>query len=472
MLKQREIGYQKDNAMNNSPDRIELHVTNRHLRRPAQLYLYQVLFLCIALAGCQTSLQGETLEPATLFATTVVLTTPRVTSTVTDVTAPAVNAAKPTPIPATITPIPLPATFSPTTDALTVEATATATPTVSFITGGFLVYGVIIDQIEYIYALQPGHTSRFLLSGRLLSGHPHSPDGTSLIIDTNNWSNPPLSPDKVFILDLETEEMLPLNLLAHPRSGVFWSADGNSLLYVDKYSDDTNDQLIVYDIASGKNQVLLTMESILFTDGWSVDGETIAFVAQIDGQYDLFTVNSNTLEVEQLSDTTDVETLVLWSPTSSRLLVGVTPDNEHVFEMWPWGMETLYLVDIAHNDWELLADTFLTSVSISWSPDGEQIAFSDAGLLCLKNIETMSEICPLANIAPYNEYFASFSEPPVWSADSSWLAFRAYNGRCNMVYFLELETNIVTPGDLGCDISLISPLSQIYWLPGHLPMAP
>ncbi|MCZ7672014.1 MAG: hypothetical protein M5U34_35260 [Chloroflexi bacterium] len=56
------------------------------------------------------------------------------------------------------------------------------------------------------------------------------------------------------------------------------------------------------------------MEKILLTSGWSVDGQTIAYVADVEGQYDLFTINSETLEQQQLTDDPDIETMVLWSP--------------------------------------------------------------------------------------------------------------------------------------------------------------
>ena len=152
-----------------------------------------------------------------------------------------------------------------------------------------------------------------------------------------------------------------------------------------------------------------------------------------------------------------------------QLLVGNTPDNGHVFELWPWGVESLYLLDTNNGNWQLLTDKFLMSESVSWSPDGQQIIYSDAGLLCIKNIETLVEFCPLADIPPHNEYFASFWEPPVWSTDGKWIAYLAYDGTCDLVYFLELESKTVISGDLGCEDFLYSPIAPIYWMPTNLP---
>ncbi len=426
---------------------------------------YQVLFFCLILAGCQTSTPEAAFESASLPPTRTMSAAATHTPSATATTNPTATPAEPSPVPVTATPTAIPAT--PTT----APTTASAIP---FPVEGFLLYGITtIDDESEIYALQPGGQSRFIAAGQMLGGQAFSPDGTKILVDTNDWSKPPLTPDKVVILDLQTGEVLPLNLLAHPRGGVFWSADGDSLLYVDRYSEEGADKLLLYDLVSEENHILAEMEGILYTAGWSVDGRTIALVAKVNGQYDLFTVDSETLERQQLTDTSDVETMVLWSPTTSQLLVGVTPDNGHVFEMWPWGIENLYLFDANSDTWQLFTDTFLSSESIAWSPDGKQVVYSDAGLLCIKDLETMTEICPLADVAPYNAYFASGWEPPVWSADGNWLAFRAYNQTCfNIVYFLDLETNAVIPGDLGCDLSFGSPIAPIYWLPGHLPAAP
>jgi Tol biopolymer transport system component len=301
----------------------------------------------------------------------------------------------------------------------------------------------------------------------MLIGQALSPDGTMIVFDTNNRSEVSRSPEKVFIFDLESGEILSLNLLAYPRSGVFWSNDATSLLYIAKYGDEALDQLVVYDVLTGENQVLTERKEIILTSGWSIDNETVAFVTKVDGQYDLFTVNSKTLAQEQLTDNPDIETLVLWSPTTPQLLIGTTLDERSAFESWPWGVENLYVFTPSNNDWHLLLEITLGSESVSWSPDGRQIAFSNAGLLCIKNVETMAENCPLEDIKPYNEYFAAFLEPPVWSGDAKWLAFRAFDGRCDLVYFLALETNLVTSADFDC--GSFSSLGPIYWSSAHLP---
>lgn len=435
----------------------------------------QILILWFVLVGCQVIPPEAALESVTVPPIRTMPSIPDEKPEVNTVLNTPVVPVTQSPIPTQVTSTPsstrdLP-TLSPTTMLPTATSTIEPSPT-TFRANGFLLYGITnIDGENQIYALQPSGESRFVTTGQMLTGQAFSPEGTKILVDTSDWSNPPLAADKVFVFDLETGETTPLNLLAHPRDGVFWARDGNALLYIARYSADDTDQLVLYDIASGENQVLVEMNGILFTAGWAVDEQTIAYVAEVSEQYDLFTVNSNTLEKQQITNDSEIETMALWSPNSSQLLIGTTLDERSAFELWPWGVEHLYLLDINADTKQLIVDKWLGSESVSWSPDGQQIAFS-SGLLCTKNLGTMMESCPLENVAPYNEYFASFWEPPVWSADGTWLAFRAYNETCDMVYFLELISNTVIPGDLNCDVILESPIAPMYWLSANLPVPP
>lgn len=449
--------------MNISPQKTK-HFVNNLSESSKRILLYWILLLCVVLSGCQSVTQ-EAFQPSTLSPTRIgprtSITAPLVATTTSAIVTPVV------PVQELVVPSPDTELATPSPEITII--TPSPTP---FIVEGFVLYGVNIKQEEQIYALQPGGKSHFITTGQILSGQAFSPDETKIIVDTNDQSQPSRSPDKVFIFDLKTGEMLPLNLQAYPQSGVFWSNDGSSLLYIARYSDERPDQLILYDVATGKNRVLFETEHLLDTDGWSTDGQTVAFVAKVDGLYDLFTVNSETLEWEQLTSNSDIETMILWSPVAPQLLVGTILDERAAFEAWPWGIETLYLFDKDSGDWEWLADRYLTSESVSWSPEGKQIVFEAAGLLCIKNLETTTEICPLADVAPFNEYWVSSRTRPVWSPGGDWLSFRANNGTCNVVYFLELETNSIIPGDFGCDISRITPLSPIYWLSADLPESP
>ncbi|MBK8987687.1 MAG: hypothetical protein IPM39_16680 [Chloroflexi bacterium] len=289
--------------------------------------LYLFVFLYILLAGCQSATQSE-VQPATMLPTAI--------QTVAPVETPQTIAAATIPI-ASVTPTQQMTRPTPDPDkegepeSVTLEL-ATPSP-VSFEEDGMFLYGATINDEDHIYALQPGGSSRFITKGIMLYGQAISPDGTKIVVDANPLSQQPSLPENVFIFDVETGEISPFNFLGVPPFKVFWSDDGSSILYLARHDEASPDQLVVYDVVSGENRVLVEMEKILFTSGWAVDGQTVAYVADVGGQYDLFTINSETLEQQQLTDDPDIETMVLWSPSSLQLLVGVKPNSESPFEM-------------------------------------------------------------------------------------------------------------------------------------------
>lgn len=423
--------------------------------------LYLFVFLCILLAGCQSATQSE-VQPATLLPTAIQTVAPVETPQI--IATASIPTASVTPTQQMTSPTP---DIERETDSGSLEL-ITPSP-VSFTKDGMFLYGATINGEDHIYALQPGGTSRFITKGIMLYGQAISPDGTKIVVDANPLSQQPPLPDNVFIFDVETGEISPFNFIGVPPFKVFWSDDGSSILYLARYDEASPDQLVVYDVVSGENRVLVEMEKILFTSGWAVDGQTVAYVADTGGQYDLFTINSETLEQQQLTDDLDIETMVLWSPVAPQLLVGSVIDKMSAFEAWPWGVENLYLFDIINNNSHTLMSKWLGSESVSWSSDGKHIIFSDASLLCNIDLETMAETCPPTNLSPFDKYNVSFRTQPIWSADSNWAAFYAINMPCMMIYFLELETNTTVPGDLGCDITEISRSSPIYWSQADLP---
>lgn len=420
------------------------------------------LLLCayILLSGCQSVEEEMPFQPPTPSPeSTKVTISPQVTR---PTTIPTLTS---TPKAVTATPIVLLLPPTPTE----ILPTQTATPSFRFTGQDVLMYTELIRGRGQIYALEPGGVSHFITSGSFFYNQSLSPDQTKVIVDTNNQalSLADSSAEKVITFNLQSQEILPLNLLSYPLN-MFWSRDGTSLVYItntmyktDRLEDAAN-QLVLYDVVSGENQVLVEAEAILFTDGgWAIDNRHIAYVAKVNGQYDLFTINSETLEVQQLSNTPDIETMILWSPTTLELLVGTALDEIYAFESWPWGIEGLYLVDVANNEWQFLTDKIHVSLDLSWSPDGQQIVFVDNLTLCIKNLETGDESCPLPE--PYRGYIIDWYIRPVWSPDMKWIAFSAYNGTCNMLYFWELETNEVISADFECDISSDFPFFSMVW---------
>jgi Tol biopolymer transport system component len=103
----------------------------------------------------------------------------------------------------------------------------------------------------------------------------------------------------------------------------------------------------------------------------------------------------------------------------------------------------LYLLDENGDGRRRLAE-FDDLLHISWSPDGQQVTFSDFGLLCILTVDDLDQTCPLEDIFPADEFNAAFNDPPTWSPDGQWLAFQARRSgppACIQSYLLNISTN-------------------------------
>lgn len=363
--------------------------------RAGQLILWMIaLFAVLTLGGCRSA--GNTLPTATDITSTL----PQSTSA-------------PSPV----------ATVAPT-------APPASSPVLLF-RGGY--------EDHPIAAWSPGQAAQPLTQGDVLYGQPLSPDGRHLVFDAEPDDPYPT----IAVLNLSDGGIERLSLLSQIRT-VHWSPDGRFLLYV--YAQDSGDQLVLYDFASGNNTLIVDMEIIFFAAGWSPDGRQIAFVANDDGQFDLYVLDVVTRAVRRLTNTLAVEIAVVWSPVENTLLVGADRYDERVLQEGYLGVTTLYLIDSDGRSQTLGYYDRIDPPSLAWSPDGQRIAFAEKYALCILDLATGRTTCPLKDTVPFGAYVTG-GNPPDWSPDDRWLAFRATgfkNGLCYGVYALELATGEVS----------------------------
>lgn len=318
---------------------------------------------------------------------------------------------------------------------------ATSAPAATPAPAPALLFDTTID--DWMIAVWPvGQTAQPIAGGNLLYGQALSPDGRRVVIDTQRtgWQS-----HGVAILNLTDGSIEPLHLLADPYT-VHWSPDGRLLLY--EYWGESDSQLVVHDFASGDDTPILTMTTIFLTAGWSADSRQIAFVSNDDGQYDLYVLDVGTGVMRRLTNTVEVEIGVVWSPVDSTLLVGTAPYNEPVMrEGYLINANRLQLIDDDGASQPLGNYEDVNAASLTWSPDGRQVAFSESGTLCTRALATSQTTCLLATTMPFGAYFAAFNDPPAWSPDGRWLAFRArnvYDSGCDAgVFAWEIETGEV-----------------------------
>jgi hypothetical protein len=292
---------------------------------------------------------------------------------------------------------------------------------------------------------EPTKFPRFVSDGDVpIEGYPWSPDGVHFIF-TAVFSDQ----EQFAIANLQTGDVLPLQFNPHQ---LYWSPDGKSILYVTR-SQSGPIQIKIYEVWEQRNQVVAEIpvqaNSRFILTGWAPDSDTIAFIAQMNEQYDLYTLRVSNPVLTQLTNTPEAEVWAIWSPTNEQLFFGTYPDPS-MLDSTPYIADTLYLINGFYDNPPTLVESGAVTTEPAWSPDGTQIAYSNDGELCILALETLVKTCPLQATLPIEQYSVAFQSPPAWSADSQWLAFGVQvrdEVTCPTLHLFNMTANTLIPID-------------------------
>jgi Tol biopolymer transport system component len=259
------------------------------------------------------------------------------------------------------------------------------------------------------------------------------------------------------VVDLVTGQTQRLELTYH--YDLHWSPDGKFLFY-GKINEDNVVALTIYDLTQKTSRLLLEIPLNFATDkflsvGWSPDSRQVAFIAKLEGQYDLYTLEVETLALRQLTFSPEAEVLAAWSPVANQLVV-LTSANERILSL-PFFAEKLQLIDDSGVELAFLGP-FEALTNASWSPEGQQIAYSGDEGLCILDVATLDSTCPFEDTI-LAEYVTAPDLPAAWSSDGKWLAFQSYGETlCYWLFLFDLSTNTVVDPEGPC-----STRSYIHW---------
>lgn len=196
---------------------------------------------------------------------------------------------------------------------------------------------------------------------------------------------------------------------------------------VDSDQDDNSDLFILED--DGSITHLIEDEASDFGRGVSPDGNKIAFTSNRSGSWQIFMLDRETNQVQQVTDLDDHARHPAWSPDGEFIAFNSYPES---------GDGALWFIRADGSDMTKLVDTGRNGRPF-WSPDGERLVFNgihqdtdgngeidfdDRWDLFVVNADG-SQVVNLTSSPSYDDYV------PVWSSDGQWIVFSSVQSDTN-----------------------------------------
>lgn len=141
-----------------------------------------------------------------------------------------------------------------------------------------------------------------------------SPDGTQIVFSRSDSNND----EQIFVINDDGTNLSPLTDNSYSGREPHWSPDGSKIVF-DAFTD--NYEIAVMD-ANGSNLTFLTNNSPVRDQDpvWSPDGRKIAFASTRDGNFHVYTMNTDGSNVEAITSGSHTYRNPSWSPDGSSLV--------------------------------------------------------------------------------------------------------------------------------------------------------
>lgn len=218
-----------------------------------------------------------------------------------------------------------------------------------------------------------------------------------------------------------------------------WSPDGQQIAFMN-YTDGLY-EIWITSIDGFESRTIRAEQvemGLLFSGYavWDRTGCCITVGGQVDGQADIWLVDIETLNGDNLTQSRRIEYAMDWSPDGNNLIFSAFDVNylDNSLDLWN--------LDIADQTTDRLTENAEPDLGAAWSPNGEQIAFAtdvdgsrDVWLMSADGSDSV-------NLTPDSTDFTEYS--PGWSPDGCCIAFTSNRTSHYSIWVLDLNEQSLT----------------------------
>ena len=156
----------------------------------------------------------------------------------------------------------------------------------------------------------------------------------------------------------------------------------------------------------------------------------IVFTSDRDGPVNLYVISLNGQTVRRLTSGPESDNMPTWSPDGEQI----------AFSRHAGGSSDVFIINADGSGLRRLTDDVGLSMAPAWSPDGTRIAYWNASAINIINVDG-SGLKRLANAGPLS------MSPPAWSPDGSTLAFgrSRWNGGPGGLFVISADGTTISP---------------------------
>jgi len=188
-----------------------------------------------------------------------------------------------------------------------------------------------------------------------------SPDGTRIVLEYQSDGHPDM-----YVMNVEGNTSIKLtdNLESEAQSS--WSPDGLKIAFVQFDSDYVGDIWVMNNDGSSKVNLTVSATTEL-CPRWSPDGNKIAYVGYYDGNFQIYTMDTDGNNKTRLTNAGN-NYYPVWSPDGSKIVFVSERD----------GNAEIYIMSYDGSQQTRLTSNTIIDCCPSFSPDGRMIAFYSA----------------------------------------------------------------------------------------------